>query len=128
MRLLIQVVICLNLALPIAAWAQGAIKDPFSYELKTYGLMLAVSILGGLVSFYAKVRRGEVSQHSVMHLIGEICTSAFAGLLTFWICEWLNLSQLVTAPLVGVAGHLGAKAIAWAENAAKQRFENQFGG
>ncbi len=127
MRLLLQLIICLYLALPLTVWAEVATKDPFSYNLKTYGLMLAVSILGGLVSFSAKVRRGEVHELSLMHLVGEICTSAFAGLLTFWCCEWLGISQLITASLVGIAGHMGAKALAIAETAAKKKFAQQFG-
>lgn len=127
MRLLLQLLLCLHLAMPVAAWAQVLARDPFGYSLKTYGLMLGVSILGGLVSFSAKVRRGEVHKLSAMQLIGEISTSAFAGLLTFWFCEWLGISQLITASLVGIAGHLGAKGIAIAEDAAKRKFKQQLG-
>lgn len=100
-------------------------KDPLSYPIKTYGLMLFVAVLGGVVSFYAKVRRGEVVAVSILHLIGEITTSAFAGLLTFWLCEYFNAPQLLTAPLVGIAGHMGAKAIGMLEDAAKRRLEQR---
>lgn len=100
-------------------------KDPMAYSLKTYGFMLGISIFGGLVSFYAKVKRGEAQYTSATVLIGEICTSAFAGLLTFWLCEWANSPQILTAPLVGIAGHLGAKAITLFEDAAKRRFESK---
>jgi hypothetical protein len=110
---------------PMIAWAQSVPnpKDPMGYPLKTYGFMLGVAVIGGLVSFYGKVRRKEVEALSVMHLIGEIATSAFAGLLTFWVCEYLGIQQILTAPIVGVSGHLGAKAINWAESALKQRAE-----
>lgn len=129
MRILVQILICLHMALPLLSFAQSVTpqiaKDPTAYSLRTYAFMLGVSVLGGLVSFYAKVRRGEASALSVMHLIGEICTSAFAGLLTFWLCEWANLPQILTAPLVGIAGHLGAKAIVMLEDAAKKRIEGK---
>lgn len=114
---------------PAIAWAQSAspAKDPMGYPLKTYGFMLCVAVIGGLVSFYGKVRRKEVEALSIMHLIGEIATSAFAGLLTFWVCEYFDIQQILTAPLVGVAGHLGAKTISWLESAAKQRAEASLG-
>jgi hypothetical protein len=128
MKFLIQLVLCLHLIAPVAAWAQAAApKDPLGYPLKTYGFMLFIAVLGGVVSYYAKVRSGEIPAASVMHLIGEITTSAFAGLVTFWVCEYLNVPQILTAPLVGVSGHLGAKAISMMEEAAKKRFDQQTG-
>jgi drug/metabolite transporter (DMT)-like permease len=128
MNLILQVVLCLHMLMPVAAMAQSvASKDPLSYPLKTYGFMLFVAILGGIVSFYAKVRRGEVAALSFMHLVGEITTSAFAGLLVFWLCEYLNVPQILTAPLVGISGHMGAKAIGLAEGWAKRKFDQTSG-
>lgn len=126
MKFIVQVVLCMHLVAPLTVWAQAlAAKDPMSYPLKTYGFMLFVAVLGGFVSFYAKVRRGEVAGLSLMHLVGEITTSAFAGLLVFWLCEYLNVPQILTAPLVGVSGHMGAKAINLLEDTAKRRFEQK---
>lgn len=105
-----------------AAETMQPIKDPLSYPLKQYGLMLGTALLGGLVSWYAKVRKGELAGASITQLIGELCTSAFAGLLTFWGCEAAGMSPLLTAALVGIAGHMGTRAIAWAEETAKRRF------
>lgn len=119
MRTLIQLALALYLSMgPIAAWAQSEPKDPLSYPLKTYGFMLIMAIFGGFVSWYAKVRRNEIPGSSLFHLIGEITTSAFAGLVTFFICEYAGLPQVITAPLVGIAGHMGAKVISWYEERA----------
>jgi len=125
MRFLVEILLCLHLlALPVGAWAQAVVpKDPLSYPLRVYGFMLAVAILGGFVSWYAKVRRNEIPAGSVFHLIGEVTTSAFAGMLTFFACEYANLPQILTAALVGVSGHMGAKLISLAEEAAKRRFD-----
>lgn len=126
MKFIVELVLCMHLVAPLTVWAQAlASKDPMSYPLKTYGFMLFVAVLGGFVSFYAKVRRGEVAGLSLMHLVGEITTSAFAGLLVFWLCEYLNMPQILTAPLVGVSGHMGAKAISLIEDTAKRRFEQK---
>ena len=126
MKFLVQLVLCMHLIAPLTSLAQTmAAKDPRSYPLKTYGFMLFVAVMGGCVSFYAKVRRNEVAVLSLMHLIGEITTSAFAGLLVFWLCEYLNVPQILTAPLVGISGHMGAKVITLLEDVAKQRIKQK---
>lgn len=128
MRTLIQLALALYLSMgPIAAWASSEPKDPLSYPLKTYGFMLVMAIFGGFVSWYAKVRRNEIPGSSVFHFIGEITTSAFAGLITFFACEYIGLPQIITAGLVGVSGHMGAKVISLYEAAAAKKLERKAG-
>lgn len=121
-RLIITLIICLHLLAPLAAQAQDALKAPFNYSLRDYGFILAIAILGGLVSWFAKVRRKEVPAWGVHQLIGELATSAFAGLLAFWICEWANFPQLLTLSLVGISGHMGTLAIQNFERFAARKF------
>lgn len=97
------------------------IKDPLNYPLKQYIFILAISLLGGLVGWYSKVRRGQLQATNLMSLIGELCTSALSGLLAFYVCEYLNFVPVLTAAIVGVAGHMGTRAITWAEETLKRR-------
>jgi hypothetical protein len=122
MRVLLQLLIAM--LAPSLAWAQALVvtKDPLSYPLKQYAFMLGTALLGGLVSWYAKVRKGDIMPWSVSHLIGELSTSAFAGLIAFWVCEGLGFAPLVTASLVGIAGHMGTRAIQAFEDFAKARW------
>lgn len=112
--------VCLLLAVP-SVWATD--RDPTEIPLRQYGFILALSLLGGVVSWYAKVRSGQVQGWNITHLVGELATSAFAGLIAFWLCSWADVPQLVSAALVGMSGHMGAKAIAFFEDWAKRRFE-----
>lgn len=57
-----------------------------------------------------------------MELVGEVLTSAFAGILTFWLCEASDINPLVTAALVGISGHMGSRAIYHMETWAEARF------
>lgn len=107
-------------ALPIAS--RAADKDPFDYSLGQYGAMLAIATLGGLVSWISKVRRGDVAAWNVMQLVGELATSAFAGLLCFWICEAFGTPPLVTISLVGISGHMGTRAIVVFERWAAKKY------
>lgn len=105
-----------------ASHAADSIKDPLNYPLRQYGLVLAVALLGGLASWIAKVRAGTVQAWHLMSLVGELCVSALAGLLCFWLCEWQGFSPLLTASLVGIAGHMGTRALMVAEKVAERRW------
>ncbi|RZJ85174.1 MAG: hypothetical protein EOO64_01560 [Massilia sp.] len=110
----------IGLLLPVAASAET--KDPLSYPAKQYGFVLGLAMVGGLVSFYARVRKGEVMALNITQLVGELTTSAFAGLLCFWLCELSGAPPLLVACLVGVAGHMGTRAIATFEAFAMRRW------
>lgn len=128
MQYLVQLILCLHLLMPVAVTAQTVAtvqKDPLTYTLAQYGLILALSLLGGVVSWYGKVKRQEVAPTSIMNLVGELTTSALAGLLTFYVCEWLNFDRVLSAAIVGLAGHMGARGIAMAEEAAQRYFEKK---
>ena len=83
----------------------------------------------GLFVWYFGTRRKypDVAHHTILmgpryrELIGEIATSAFAGLITFWLCEAAQFNPLVTAALVGISGHMGSQAIYQLERWAQSR-------
>lgn len=89
-----------------------AAKDPTSYSLLTYAWVFALSAWGGTVRFIRKVKAGDMTlKQALKSWIGELITSAFAGVLTFYLAEAAGISQLWTAVLVGVAGHMGARSL-----------------
>lgn len=102
-------------------WALAADRDPLDVPLRQYGFLLSVALLGGLVSWARQVRAGTLQAYNLSALVGELATSAFAGLLTFWICSYLNAPQSLTAALVGIAGHMGTRAIQKFERWAERR-------
>jgi hypothetical protein len=126
-KITITLVLCLHLLLPLAAQAQAVLKTPLSYSLQEYGIVLATAVLGGLASWWRKVKRGEVVPWNLSALIGELCVSAFAGMLAFWLCEWANLHPLLTASIVGISGHAGAKGLSWIESIGQRIVEKKLG-
>lgn len=126
-RAVLTLLLCLHLLLPVSAWAQEASKGPFNYTLKVYGGILAVALLGGLASWWGKVRKGELLMWNISALVGELCISAFAGLIAFYLCDYMTLHQGLTAAIVGVSGHAGTKGITWLEGLGQRFAEKKMG-
>ena len=89
-------------------------KDPTTYSLLTYIWVFLLAVTGGLVAF---IRRLNLSRKPLpltevfVRLLGELIISGFAGVLTFYLCEYWEFDQLLTAVLVAISGHLGGGAI-----------------
>ena len=127
MNTLYAIIISLYLAGPALAQEAGVHKSPLSYSLREYGLILAIAMLGGFVRWYNAVRRGESAAYDLRILVGELGTSAFMGILTFWACEAMSVQPLVTAALAGMAGHAGVAGLLWAERIMKRFLERKYG-
>lgn len=97
-------------------------KDPTTYSLITYLWVFGLSALGGVVNFFRKVKAGVARTFNFAELIGELVTSAFAGIITFWFCELADFRPLLTAGLVGISGHMGSRAIFHLEGFFTSRF------
>lgn len=96
-------------------------KDPTSYQLLTYLWVMILASWGGVASYIRRVKAGTAEKFSFIELIGEIVISAFAGVLTFWLCELAGFPGLLTAAFVGVSGHMGSRAIATFEDSFKRK-------
>lgn len=106
-------------AIVAGAWAQS--RDPLGRPLRDYGVVLAMTLLGGFAGWYRKVVRGDVQRGSFFALIGELTTSALAGMVCFFCCDYAGLPIDVAAAACGLAGHMGGRAIEFAERAAQRR-------
>lgn len=96
-------------------------KDPATYSMLTYLWVAGLSAWGGVVGYIRKMKNGTLPRFSFAELIGDIVTSGFVGVVTFWLCEAAGIHGLVTAALVGISGHMGSRALFTFE----KYFENQ---
>jgi len=100
------------------ALAQGAVSraglDPAA--LLTYAWLVLMGMVGGLVSFYQKVKTGAARWLNISELIGEMFTSGFVGFVTGLLCQAAEFSVPLTFALVGITGHMGGRAIFFVEH------------
>jgi len=97
-------------------------KDPTTYSCLTYTWVLVLSAWGGIVNFLRKRKSGVARPFNIAELVGEVVTSAFSGVVTFYLCESSTITPLVTAAPVGISGHIGGRAIFVVESAVESKF------
>lgn len=86
-------------------------KDPFGYPITTYFWVIGLSAFAGMIRRLNSL--SHASPFSLARVLIDGLSSGFSGLLTFWLCEWSGISELLSAFLIGVSGLMGARA--WRE-------------
>jgi CHASE2 domain-containing sensor protein len=94
-----------------AAQSAALPKDPFSYPAVAYLWVIVWSAAGGIVSFRQKMLRGDARAFNMVEFIGEVTTSSFVGVISFWLCEYSEVPKLLEAVIIAVSGHMGTRAI-----------------
>ena len=100
-------------------------KTPLDFSAITYLWVLALSIWGGFVSMHSKIKKGLARPYNITEWLGEMATSAFVGLITFYGCEAANISQLITAIMVSISGHMGTRILFWLEVKLQEKAEKK---
>ena len=91
-------------------------KDPASFSVLTYLVMMALAIWGGIVRV---IREIALNDKSLTHILGifiaEMCVSGFAGTITFALCLSANISFAYTGALTAIAGYMGGRSLSLLE-------------
>ena len=98
-------------------------KNPTTWSMATWLLALSMAFGGGLVNFYAKVKRGHTRAFNIIELIGEIFTSGFVGIAMFMALEALGQPIGLCAAAAGVGGHMATRLLFAVERAIESRIE-----
>ena len=101
-------------------------KDPSSYALITYFWVVLVSLWGGSASYIRRVRSMEVPRYSIVEFIGEVVIAAGVGIMTFFLCEWANVDQMLSAVFIAITAHMGSRALLIAEQVLERYVKRKF--
>ena len=99
-------------------------KDPTTWTATTWVLALGMAFGGGVVNWYAKVKRGHTRAFNILELIGEIFTSGFVGLGVFMLLAALDQPVGICAAASGVGGHMATRLLFAIERAVEARLDN----
>lgn len=118
-------------ALLLAAFdvlAQAGDKGPFDLgQIGTYAWVVTISMLGGAAQFYRNVKAGRARPFNLAEFVGELLISGFAGFITYLLCKAGNVNPYITAAFVGIAGHMGSRAIFMGEQLLEKAASRFFG-
>lgn len=122
--------LCALLAVSLAAFGMAQASrpgaHPLDYSVAEYGLLLAVAVLGGAAGWYGRFKAAPSwPKVTVAHLVGELTTSAFAGLIAFWLCSLGGAPELLTISVVGMAGHMGGRFLMLVEGVLEKRIASK---
>lgn len=87
---------------------------------------LLLAAWGGTASYLSRIKKTK-TRFSIMELVGEWTISAFAGVITAFVCYEMQFSFYATAALTGIAGHMGGRAIALVEHFVETSYRKRFG-
>lgn len=110
------------------AWSQTtAIKPLDLSNLYSYLMIALMGVVGGVVSFYQKVKAGQARWINLNELIGELGVSAFTGFVVGLGCQAMDFGASLTFALVGIAGHMGSRGLFLIEKLGQQWLEKKAG-
>jgi len=93
--------------------AGKVISDPASISMITYAWVILLAVWGGLIRVMREIKFGEKSAAEMTWIFFvEILTSAFVGVLTFYLCTASDIQPLYTAVLTSTSGWMGVRALA----------------
>jgi hypothetical protein len=99
-------------------------KDPTTWSAATWILALGMAFGGGLVNWYAKVKRGHTRAFNIIELVGEIFTSGFVGLGFFMLMAAMDQPVGICAAASGVGGHMATRLLFAIERAIEARLDS----
>lgn len=97
-------------------------NSPENYNFITWVWVIGLSILGGTVRTLTHINMGMAWFDVARRWVVDIVVSAFVGIITFFLCEFAGLDQILTAAMVGISAHMGTRAIVILEEYAYKRF------
>ena len=90
-------------------------KDPTVWSIGTWMLVIGVSLLGGLTSWYQRVKSGNTRAFNMVELVGEAATSGLMGFVGFAATSYYLESVSVAAAVAGMSAHFSTRLLFQAE-------------
>lgn len=84
-------------------------KDPTNWEAGVWMLSIGMSLAGGFINWYGRIKSGHIIRFNILELIGELFTSGAVGVGVFMILDAWTQPLGVCAAAAGVSGHMSTR-------------------
>lgn len=99
-------------------------KDPTTWTAATWWLGFLMAASGGLVNWYARIKRGHTRTFNFIELVGEIFTSGFVGMGVFMFLSSIDQPMGLCAAAAGVGGHMATRLLFALEKLIESRIKD----
>ena len=90
-------------------------KDPTAWSVATWMLVCGFSLLGGVSSWYRRVKAGHSRAFNVIEFIGEVSVSGLMGFVGFVAADAYFNSEGIAAACAGMSAHFATRLLFSAE-------------
>ena len=105
-----------------------AVKDPLTFHWLTYAWVVILSAWGGTVKFLNNLRgTSRTKREAISEFVIGLITNTFVGVLTFYVCQAMEMDMLWSAVAISVNGYMGVKAIELFHESLQAKFPEIFG-
>ncbi len=80
-------------------------------QMLPYLVAFFLSCWGGVVHHIQRLQKSGKA-FSWRDFCFDLLVSSFAGLLTYFLCDWAHIQGPIAALLIAVSGHMGTRSIA----------------
>lgn len=81
----------------------------FNWSVPIYVFLL--SCWAATANTVRRIRKKEIPHFSIREWVGDIVISSFIGVLTFHLCRYTGVDDMLMAVYVGAASHMGTRAL-----------------
>ena len=100
------------------------LRDPTNWSWAVWLLAITMSIAGGFINWYSRIKKGNIKVFNLVELLGEIFTSGFVGIGVFMALEAMNQPLGICAALAGIGGHMATRLLFTIERVVEAKIDS----
>lgn len=108
-------------------WLVQVLSGNSDWLVRVMPIALAscLAAVGGAVQYLNQIDKLGL-KFNILKFLLEIFTSGFVGVVSFMLCDSAGFGWELTAAVVAISGHMGARAILLIETQLVRRYESEY--
>lgn len=84
-------------------------KDPTTWSLATWALIIGMSVIGGVSRFLCVIRDEGIKSVSILGFIADLAASGLVGIAAFMAMVSFDYPLALCAAAAGMSGHMATR-------------------